>query len=157
MDFTPVVLSRAGSSSSYAQEIAMAIVYESGWQHMSDNPESYAKNPIAASFLVDFPADWDDTKLLDGEPAQRVVLARKNAGRWFIGGMKAGQAGKLKVEFGKVLGSGDWSVHLVTDGTQDGKVVSNALSEVTRNAKAGDVWEIDVATNGGFAAIATPL
>jgi hypothetical protein len=140
MDFTPVVLSLAGNSSSYAQEVAMAIVYETGWQHMSDNPESYAKDPIAAQFIANFITEWDDTLLINGEPAKHVVLARKNSGRWFIGGMKMEQARQLRIAFSKLSGDGHWSAHLVVDDKMDGKIVPTALGEETRVAQAQDVW-----------------
>ena len=47
MDFTPVVFSRDNDRTSKAQQVAMSVLYESGWQHISDRPEGYDAEPDA--------------------------------------------------------------------------------------------------------------
>ncbi|MGX5695406.1 NPCBM/NEW2 domain-containing protein [Agromyces soli] len=151
MDWTPVTFSRGNGNSSKAHEVAMSIVYESGWQHMSDKPEAYAAEPNAVPFLQNIPADWDDTKLLSGTPGSSVVLARQSGDRWFVGGMRAGSGEPLALPLAE-LGERKLLVDLlVDDGANGSATVSRTVS-----ASSGEVLTVPTATNGGFAAVVCP-
>ena len=39
MDFTPVIFSPYNRDTTRAHEVATSIVFESGWQHLADNPK----------------------------------------------------------------------------------------------------------------------
>jgi len=43
----------------------------------------------AFQFIKDVPVDWDDTKILEAEPGDYVITARKAKGKesWFLGAM----------------------------------------------------------------------
>ena len=53
----------------------------------ADLPENYEAHMDAFQFIKDVPVDWDDTKILDAEPGDYIVIARKGKGsdNWFIG------------------------------------------------------------------------
>lgn len=73
---------------SYAHELALTALFESGIQHMPDRPESYYSLPKKVKeFLSHLPAAWDDTKLLSGYPGTDIVLARRKGRRWYISGI----------------------------------------------------------------------
>lgn len=73
---------------SYAHELALTTLFESGIQHMPDRPESYYSLPKEVKeFLSHLPATWDDTKLLSGYPGTDIVLARRKGKRWYISGI----------------------------------------------------------------------
>lgn len=150
MDWTPVTFSRGNGNSSKAHEVAMAIVYESGWQHMSDKPESYAAEPNAVPFLQNIPAEWKKTELLSGRPGSNVVLARQSGDRWFVGGMRAGSGDPLQLPLGDLTGLGkNVLVDLLTDdGANGSSTVASTISTTT-----DDTIEVPTATNGGFAAV----
>ncbi|AEG44646.1 alpha-galactosidase-like protein [Isoptericola variabilis J7] len=154
MDWTPVTFSRGNGSSSKAHEVAMAIVYESGWQHMSDKPEAYAAEPNAAPFLQNIPARWDETRLISGTPGSDLVLARKSADRWFVGGMRAGTGAPLELPLDR-FGGRKLIVDLLTDQGSNG----SATVAKTVRATSEETLTVPTATNGGFAAVvclATP-
>lgn len=151
MDWTPVTFSRGNGNSSKAHEVAMAIVYESGWQHMSDKPESYAAEPNAVPFLQNIPVTWDDTKLVSGAPGSNVVLARQSGDRWFVGGMRAGSGEPLQLPLDE-FGGTKLIVDLLTDDGANG----SATKTSTVQASSGDILSVPTATNGGFAAVICP-
>jgi alpha-glucosidase len=150
MDWTPVTFSRGNGNSSKAHEVAMAIVYESGWQHMSDKPESYAAEPNAVPFLQNIPAEWKKTELISGRPGSNVVLARQSDDRWFVGGMRAGSGEPLQLPLGDLPGLGkNVLVDLLTDdGANGSATVASTVTSTT-----DDTLTVPTATNGGFAAV----
>ncbi len=104
MDFTPVTFSGVRLNSD-AAELALGIVYENGIQHLADSPTSYDAHPAATPLLTALPSVWDETKLLDGLPADRAVIARRNGNDWFVGAITSGDARTLDVDL-SFLGSG---------------------------------------------------
>ncbi len=154
MDWTPGTFSRGNGNSSKAHEVAMSVVYESGWQHLSDKPESYAAEPDAERFLQNLPTQWSQTRLLSGAPGSDVVLARRTGDRWYVGGMRAGSGAPLELPLAG-LGGNDLVVDLLTDDGSNG----SATVLTTLRATKDDVLSVPTATNGGFAAVvcqATP-
>ncbi len=107
MDYTPVVFSPYNRDTTPAQELATAIVFESGWQHLGDNPESYESRPEAMRILNQLPTTWDETRLLGGRPGQEAYFARRNGGRWYIGGISALGAKTYSTPL-NFLGGGQW-------------------------------------------------
>ncbi|HTH05724.1 MAG TPA: NPCBM/NEW2 domain-containing protein [Ilumatobacteraceae bacterium] len=151
MDWTPVTFSRGNGNSSKAHEVAMAIVYESGWQHMSDKPEAYAAEPNAVPFLQNLPESWEATKLIGGAPGSNVVLARQSGDRWFVGGMRAGSGAPLELPLAE-FGAKKLLVDLLTDDGANG----SATKASTVAASSSDVLTVPTANNGGFAAVICP-
>ena len=60
-----------------AHQLAMYVVYESPLVMVSDYPEAY-KNQPGFEFIEKVPTVWDDTKVLSGEPAKFIAIARRN-------------------------------------------------------------------------------
>jgi hypothetical protein len=56
-------------------------------QMAADLPENYETKLDAFQFIKDVAVDWDDTKILEAEPGDYVVTARKAKGsaNWFLG------------------------------------------------------------------------
>ncbi|MHB8969787.1 MAG: glycoside hydrolase family 97 protein [Pirellulaceae bacterium] len=72
-----------------AHEMALAVLFESGWQSMSVSPESMLDNP-ARGFLQGLPSAWDDIHFVDGFPEEFAVLARRRGQDWWLVGINAG-------------------------------------------------------------------
>jgi hypothetical protein len=72
-----------------AKQLALYITMYSPLQMAADLPENYEKNLDAFQFIKDVAVDWDDTKVLAGEPGDFLVIARKAKGspNWFLGGI----------------------------------------------------------------------
>ncbi|MGC8886486.1 MAG: glycoside hydrolase family 97 catalytic domain-containing protein [Verrucomicrobiia bacterium] len=98
MDYTPVGFSnqKYPHKTTYAHELALSVVFESGIIHFADKPEAYLNLPKPVKdFLKILPAAWDDTKFVEGYPGKYVVIARRNGDRWFVAGIN-GTAEKIE-------------------------------------------------------------
>ncbi|WP_218869367.1 glycoside hydrolase family 97 catalytic domain-containing protein [Microbacterium sp. AK009] len=148
MDYTPVTFSAPGRETSDAHELALAVVYESGITHFADDPDQYRARPLAASFLAQLPATWDEVRLLDGHPDSFALMARRSGNRWFVGCISANTR-DVVVRFNPadlVGGPADvWAIGDDADG----------LTEATSKS-ARDGFEVRLAPRGGFVALVTP-
>ncbi|HEY4092904.1 MAG TPA: glycoside hydrolase family 97 catalytic domain-containing protein [Luteibacter sp.] len=151
MDYTPVAFDAGRKEASIAHEVALPIVFESGWTHLADSPEAYQRRPNALAFLDQIPTTWDETKLISGTPGEDAIFARRNGDRWFIGAIAAGPARQLSVPLAS-LGVGPWHADIVRDGRGRGDVTRSA-----QNVTADGALILDVPANGGFAAILCPV
>lgn len=150
MDYTPVAFDAGRKEASIAHEVALPIVFESGWTHLADRPEAYESRPVALAFLDQIPTVWDETRLVAGTPGQDAVFARRRGSRWFIGAITAGPARRLTVPLAWLKG-GSWHADIVRDGVGRGDVVRSA-----QNVASDGNLSFDVPANGGFAAILCP-
>lgn len=144
MDYTSQSYQRERPHSD-AAELALAVVYESGMAVFGGSIAAYQARPEAQRFLREVPAAWDDTQLLDGEPGKKVVMARRDGSRWFLGGLAAGDKQTLMFDT-DFLGHGRWLIETVRD-SDTGMVRS------TETIIAGRTIQVPIAANGGFAAI----
>ncbi|MBD8527089.1 glycoside hydrolase family 97 protein [Pseudomarimonas arenosa] len=91
MDFTPGILSLQGRGqavqTTQAKQLALYVVLYSPIQMAADLPENYAKYPAAFRFIKDVPADWSETRVLNGEIGDYVTFARKDrhSEDWYLG------------------------------------------------------------------------
>ena len=55
----------------------------------ADLPENYQQRMDAFQFIKDVAVDWDESRVLDAEPGDFIVMARKAKGKgdWFVGGI----------------------------------------------------------------------
>ncbi|WP_326999728.1 ricin-type beta-trefoil lectin domain protein [Dactylosporangium sp. NBC_01737] len=148
MDFTPVVFSMTNRDTTDGHELATALVFESGWQHDADNPAAYEARPEALRILNQLPSVWDETRLLGGRPGQEAYVARRNGGRWYLGGISA-VAAKTYTAPLSFLGSGQWLLETVRDG-------GGGLLRETRVVAGTDTLSVPLAQRGGFVAVACP-
>jgi alpha-glucosidase len=149
MDYTPVSLDTGIQRASVAHEVALPVVFESGWTHFADSPEAYERHPQALRFLDQLPTTWDETRFVGGHPSSGAVFARRSGDRWFLGAISAGPARTMTAPL-SFLGGGRWLVEVVRD-------TPGPRADVTRSAEvrtAHDALSVDVPADGGFAAIA---
>jgi alpha-glucosidase len=151
MDYTPVSLDTGIHRASIAHEVALPVVYESGWQHFADMPEAYERRPQALRYLNQLPTAWDQTRLVAGHPGSGAVFARRSADRWFLGAIASGEARTMTAPL-RFLGPGRWLVEVVRDGAEPRGDLVRSRQVLTGR----DTLAVDVPTDGGFAAIACP-
>ena len=93
MDFTPGIFNitlptRENNqvNTTLAKQLALYVTLYSPLQMAADLPENYENKP-AFQFIKDVVADWEDTKVLNGEVGEFVTIARKdrNSDNWFLG------------------------------------------------------------------------
>ena len=69
------------------KQLALYVTMYSPLQMAADLPENYEARMDAFQFIKDVAVDWDDTKVLDAEPGDYIIMARKAKGKdnWFLG------------------------------------------------------------------------
>ncbi|HSC39232.1 MAG TPA: glycoside hydrolase family 97 C-terminal domain-containing protein, partial [Chitinophagaceae bacterium] len=156
MDYTPVTFtnSQFPHVTSYGHELALSVLFESGFQHMADRPEGYYSLPAAAKALLSaLPNAWDETRLLDGYPGRDVMIARRKGGNWYIGAVSAELRERKKTLRFDFLPEGvKYKLTLIADGSHD-KALATQYMVVD---KAGSA-EVKLLRRGGFAACLTPV
>jgi hypothetical protein len=81
-----------------AKQLALYITMYSPLQMAADLPENYEAHLDALQFIRDVAVDWDDTKILDAEPGDYIIEARKAKGKdnWFLGAISDENARNFK-------------------------------------------------------------
>jgi hypothetical protein len=99
MDYTPglfrIKLNQFDSAkkeqihTTLCKQLALYVTMFSPLQMAADLPENYEAKMDAFQFIKDVAVDWDDTKILDAEPGDYVITARKAKAKenWFLGAM----------------------------------------------------------------------
>ena len=153
MDYTPVTFSNNTypHRTTGGHELALAVVFESGWQHMADRPYAYLRLPAAPlAFLRNVPVSWDDVRLLDGEPGKRAVLGRRKGVAWWVGGINGeNRPVESTIEF-HFLENTPYRLEVINDGPGVGFRQWNAT------VTAADSLTVPIAAYGGFVAKLTP-
>jgi alpha-glucosidase len=94
MDYTPGILDltfdeyRADNQVNHtlAKELALYVVIYSPLQMAADLIENYEDNP-AFQFIVDVPADWEETRVLEAQIGDFITTVRRarDGDEWFLG------------------------------------------------------------------------
>jgi alpha-glucosidase len=87
----------------------MFVVYEMPLAMLADYPEAYEGLP-EFDFLERVPTVWNDTKVLNGEPAKYVTIARQHGDAWYVGSITNWEPRDLDIPLsflggGKISGS----------------------------------------------------
>lgn len=110
MDYTPglfrIKLNQFDSTkkeqihTTLCKQLALYVTMYSPLQMAADLPENYEKHMDAFQFIKDVAVDWDDTKILDAEPGDFILEARKAKGKenWFLGAITDENARQLNAD-----------------------------------------------------------
>ncbi len=134
-------------------QLAMFVVFESPLQVLADSPTSYSKEK-GLDFLRLVPTVWDQTRFIEGEVGDYIVLARKNGDKWYLGAMTDWDERELEIPL-DFLGSGSWKAKAWADGKRAAtrpKEVDISEGEVN----ASEVLPLKMAPGGGYVAVFEP-
>lgn len=151
MDYTPVTFTIREENprkTTYAHELALPVIFESGWVAMADKPEAYLKSP-AKDLLKRIKATWDETVFIDGYPGEFVCMARRHGMEWHLAAINAGKERTIKVKL-DFLKAGTYTFKVYED-NKESPINNVQIREIT--ASAGDTLQFDIIPNGGFCAI----
>jgi alpha-glucosidase len=126
-------------------QLAMYVVYQNHLPMLADYPSAYRGQP-GFDFLVDVPANWDETRVLHAEIDQCLVVARRRGPDWYLGGMTAGEDRQLELKL-DVLAAGPRTADLYFDVAGDPR----SVERVTKRLNAGDTLPVFMPRDGGFA------
>jgi alpha-glucosidase len=159
MDFTPGVISLQGKNqplqSTLAKQLALYVVIYSPIQMAADLPENYEANPKPFQFIKDVPADWSETRVLNGEVGDFVTMARKdrNSEDWYLGAITDENARTLSVKLDFLKPGRKYRAQLYRDGpSADWKTEGRHDIVIEERAvTAADTLAVSLAPGGGEA------
>ncbi len=166
MDYTPTMFDDNVYKhiTTNTHEIALPIVFESGWLHFADRVSAYRDLPeVAKQFLRTVPVTWDETKFLAGRPGECVALARRHGDTWYLGAI-SGQKSERSVQVPLSFLAGDvkYTSLVIADG-QTPRRLNAAISkpqagEYSRftGVTSKDSVDIDFLPYGGYVAVFAP-
>jgi alpha-glucosidase len=147
MDYTPVTFTNkreAKRQTTFAHELALSVVFESGIFHFADNMKSYQALPEQPkNFLRKVPAAWDETKYIAGVPGKYTVVARRKGNAWYIAGIN-GQLTEQEVSFDLPFIKKETTLNMITDGKDAASFSTESMKTKGKNIK------IKLAAKGGF-------
>lgn len=154
------VNSEAMSQGTRCRQLAEYIVFNSPLTMLCDSPSNYMKEPECLEFISEVPTVWDEIVPLDGKVAEYVAVAKRKGDVWYVGGMTDWNARDMEVDLLQVLGDGEWTVEIFTDGVNaDRAGCDYRKSEYVLKAADNNTFRLGVhlAPGGGFAAKFTPV
>lgn len=162
MDYTPGIFDlvhgkekvEARVQSTLATQLALYVVLYSPVQMAADLPENYEARPDAFQFIRDVPADWENSRTLQAEVGDYVVVARQPRGGkdWFLGGVTDENARKLTQKLDFLTPGKRYEAQIYADGAgADDKTNPTALTVEKRVVTSKDSLDLDMAPGGGVA------
>ncbi|MFL6618572.1 MAG: glycoside hydrolase family 97 protein [Povalibacter sp.] len=159
MDFTPGVLSLKGKNgqaiqSTIAKQLALYVVLYSPIQMAADLPENYERNPKPFQFIKDVPADWSDSRALNGEVGDFITIARKDrhSDDWYLGSVTDELARKISVKLDFLDAARRYRAQIYRDGDgADWKNNPHAIAIESRDVTREDTLSLALAPGGGQA------
>jgi len=169
MDYTPgifqIKLDYYNTGNKYqvhttlAKQLALYVTMYSPLQMAADLPENYEKHLDAFQFIKDVPVDWDDTKVLEAEPGDYIVTARKQKGKeaWFIGAITDENKRDVPVSFSFLEPNKTWVVTIYGD-APDSHWQTNPMAYAiqTYTVTSKTLIKLKLAPGGGAALMVKP-
>jgi alpha-glucosidase len=167
MDFTPGAMDNAHevnfmarfdrpmSMGTRCHQLAMYVIYTSPLQMLCDNPTNYYRERESAQFISEIPTTWDETRVLEADVADHIVMARRSGENWYIGAMCAGSAKDFELDLSFLEGE-EYSAVIMQDGINAEKMARDYTRRVVK-LNGGETLKIHMVGGGGWAAILKPL
>lgn len=147
-DFTPTLLMPDRlNGSSYAHEMAMAVVFTSPFLCMGDNPGHYL-NSAALDVVEALPSTWDETVVLPvSEIGEQAAFLRRHENDWFVGIINDQMPRRESIPL-KFLGKGKFKLVELADSPERNDVFVRNERTVT----AKDLLTCPLRKDGGYIA-----
>jgi len=154
-DYTPVTFwsSKLGSTS-FAHQLAMAVLLTSPVTHFADDPTRYLTSP-ALDVIRAVRTTWDETAVLDASAiGELAAFARRRADRWFLALVNgnAATAKNLTMSASFLDAGYTYSAVLLADSSSTPAAFNRSTSTV-RSADTLNIW---LRAGGGFVGMFTP-
>lgn len=144
----------AASIGTRAYQLALYVVFESAIQMLADNPTLYYRNQDCTEFITSVPITWDKTEVLDAKVGEYVVIARNKNRKWYVGAICNGKETRreLTIDFSFLKESREYRMISFEDGINAGNQAMDYRKKES-TVKSGDKIKIELARNGGWAAV----
>jgi alpha-glucosidase len=146
-DYTPVHFGERRKETSWAHQIASAVVFTSPLMIYGAHPKNILDNP-AVDLIKSIPSIWDETIALPpSEIGELAAFARRRGDTWFLGVMNGETERTLRIPL-SFLGRARYKAMSVRDQKDDPAAVQIDSSAFTR----GNQLMMDMRVGGGFVA-----
>jgi len=150
-DYTPTVFGERRRETSWAHQIATAVLFTSALLVYGGHPQSFLDSP-ASELLRAIPSTWDETIVLPpSEIGEVAVMARRKGHDWYVAAANATEPRTLHVPLA-FLGSGRFAALMARDEASDAAAVKIDRAALTER----DTLTIDLRSGGGFVARLSP-
>lgn len=146
-DYTPVHFGERRNDTTWAHQLATAVILTSPLLTYAAHPASLLSNP-AAELIRAIPSVWDETRVLPGsEIGEAAVFARRKGGEWFLAAVNGETPRRLEIPL-DFLGPGEWKAVMAKDPGGAG----NSMVLETAAARRSTRWSLELPPGGGFLA-----
>jgi len=144
VDYTPVRFHN-NNTTTYANQLALPIIYESHVQHIAERPADLQALPVnAADIMKAMPAGWDELVLVEGSVREYVTMARRKDQTWYLGAIgTTARTATIPLSF---LGNAKYTATVYKDGDTDKSIV-----KTTDTVTPDMTLSIPLRRNGGCA------
>ena len=165
IDFTPGVFNikfdeykeNNQVNTTLAHQLALYVVVYSPIQMACDLPEHYMENGEvhpAFQFIADVGVDWEQSKVLDGEVGDYVIIARQEKGtnQWLVGGISDENQRLVNVSFDFLEEGKTYEATIYKD-TEESHYNENPQAYQIETVEVNSATNLDMnmASGGGFA------
>lgn len=127
------------------RQLALTILIDSPVMCMCDSPKNYEGQP-GLEFLRGLPTVWDETRVLQADLAESIVLARRKGNDWWLAAMNGEPSLNLSIPL-SFLGKGRFRMESFADG-----LTPTDVSSRTETVSASGTLAIKMNEAGGFVA-----
>lgn len=104
-----------------AHQLALPVVYYSPlqWLYWYDVPSRDYQGEPEVEFWAHCPTVWDDTRVLEGEIGEYIVVARQKEEEWYLGAITNTDSRELTLAFDFLPEGKNYVAHIFTDGGEE--------------------------------------
>ncbi len=147
VSYTVIHFDRSPGSDAY--QLAMPIVYEAGIMIYAEHGQKLLAW-TGKEMIQKIPSAWDETRFIEGKPAEYILLARRKGQDWFVAGM-TDQARTAVFELDFLDENCSYAALIFRDQTQD------AMDREIRTVTRASMLSIPMLQRGGFAMHLSPV
>jgi alpha-glucosidase len=138
------------SQGTRAQQLAQYVIYDSPLQYLAGTPSDYRAEPEFTRFLGGIPTTWDETRPLQGEIGDYVVVARRAGDTWYVAAMTDWTARQIEVPL-TFLSPGEYTATVVADGMNAARYAADYKMEARAVSQRSSLV-LELAPGGGYVA-----
>jgi alpha-glucosidase len=144
-DYTPVIFNERRANTTWANQVASAVIIDGALLTYAASPEHILSNPCA-EMIESIPAVWDETIVLPpSEIGELAVFARRKGKTWFLAVLNGTKTKHVSIPL-SFLGTTAYKATLI----RDDKSNSAAVKIEHKTLKQQDKIELDLGEGGGF-------
>jgi len=148
-DFQPVYYNPM-TMGTRCHQLANYIIDDSPLTMLADNPTIYQKEQECTDFITSLPTVYSKMKCISGHMGQYIVIAREEAGNWYVGGQTNWHARDIEVDFSFLPEGTEYEAQIMMDGVNADRIATDYVVEkAVVNSKS--LKMVHLASGGGFA------